>query len=243
MRFSSEFPCLPTPSRPNTTILFQLVDASKPRLLNSPSPFIITAWSHLLQQYPDPNLRIHLVMLLRFGCLLGYQGPDAFILSTNLPSALIDPTVIDDKLANELSAGRVVEVNDLTPPFISSPLGLVPKHDAGFWKIHHLSYPPGRSVNDFTAFIANEASSLSYTSLHITLDKVFIAGRHSILIKRDVRDAFRNIPVAPHMQWLLGFLWKGRHYQETCLPFGLCTAPFIFNLFAEAFHWILESYL
>lgn len=45
------------------------------------------------------------------------------------------------------------------------------------------------------------------------------------------------------MQWLLGFLWKGRHYQETCLPFGLCIARFIFNLFAEVFHWIPESYL
>lgn len=45
------------------------------------------------------------------------------------------------------------------------------------------------------------------------------------------------------MRWLLGFVWKSRHYQETCLPFGLCTATFIFNLFAEAFHWILQSYL
>jgi hypothetical protein len=25
-----------------------------------------------------------------------------------------------------------------------------------------------------------------------------------------------------------------------CLPFGLCTSPFIFNLFAEGLHWILE---
>ena len=35
----------------------------------------------------------------------------------------------------------------------------------------------------------------------------------------------------------------GRYYQETCLPFGLSTSPFLFNIFSEAFHWILESKL
>lgn len=63
------------------------------------------------------------------------------------------------------------------------------------------------------------------------------------MIKRNIKDAFRNIPVAHHMQWLLGFEWKKHYYQETCLPFGLCTAPFIFNVFAEAFHWMLESFI
>lgn len=221
-------------------MLFQLVDASKPRLAYSPSPFIINAWSQLLQPYPDQELRIHLVMLLRFGCLLGYMGPEALILSSNLPSALIDQAVIDKKLAEDLHTKRVEEIINPTLPFISSPLILVPKHDGGLRRIHHLSYPRGSSVNDY---IADEASSLSYTSLQQIFEKVLTAGRHAVLIKRDVKDDLRKIPVAPHVQWLLEFLWKGRYYQETCLPFGLSTAPFIFNLFAEAFHWILESYL
>jgi hypothetical protein len=41
----------------------------------------------------------------------------------------------------------------------------------------------------------------------------------------------------------MGFSWNGQHYSETCLPFRLSTAPAIFNLFAEAFYWILESWL
>ena len=69
------------------------------------------------------------------------------------------------------------------------------------------------------------------------------AGHHSLILKRDIKDAFRNIPIAPHVQWLLGFTWDGKFYKETCLPFGLATAPFIFNLFAEAFHWMLQSWL
>ncbi len=34
-------------------------------------------------------------MVLRFGAELGYEGPDAFILSDNLASALEDPTIIE----------------------------------------------------------------------------------------------------------------------------------------------------
>jgi hypothetical protein len=31
--------------------------------------------------------------------------------------------------------------------------------------------------------------------------------------------------------------------MERRLPFGLATAPFIFNLFVEGLHWILQSWL
>lgn len=115
-------------------------------------------------------------MLLRFGCLVGYTGPDnAFILPNNLPSALLDPEIINGKLIHDLNAGRVIEINHPSPPFISSPLGLVPKYDGGFRKIHHLPYPGGDSVNDY---IAAEASSLSYSSLQDIFQKVIAGGRH-----------------------------------------------------------------
>jgi hypothetical protein len=60
-----------------------------------------------------------------------------------------------------------------------------------------------------------------------------------MLIKRDIKDAFRHIPLAIGVRPLLGFTWEGVVYHENCLSFGLRTAPAIFNLFAEALHWIL----
>ncbi len=88
-------------------------------------------------------------MILRFGAQLGYEGPtDAFILSKNLASALVDTEIINKKLYEDLANCQVEEVGNPTPPFISSPLGLVPKHDGGWRKFHHLSHPVGRSVND-----------------------------------------------------------------------------------------------
>lgn len=41
----------------------------------------------------------------------------------------------------------------------------------------------------------------------------------------------------------MGFQWDNKFYKECCLPFGLRTAPFLFNLFAEALHWIVQSWL
>lgn len=67
------------------------------------------------------------------------------------------------------------------------------------------------------------------------------AGPGLILIKQDLADAFRHIPIHPTDWWLFGFEWRGRFFQECCLPFGLRTAPRIFNFFAKGLHWILEN--
>ena len=88
-------------------------------------------------------------------------------------------------------------------------------------------------MNDF---VDKKSAYLQYTSFQDVLNQVRSAGRHAVIIKKDIKDAFQNIPVAPHQQWLLGFQWNDQYYKETCLPFGLSTAPFLFNLFAEAFH-------
>lgn len=152
---------------------------------------------------------------------------------------MLDPTVIQQKLEQDLQSGRIAPATQLSP-FISSPLGLVPKSNGDLRRIHHLSYPRGLSVNDF---IPKEATNLRYATLKNIFTRVCRAGRGAVIIKKDIKDAFRNIPVAPHQRWLLGSQWEDKFYQDTCLPFGLCTSPFLFNLFGEAFHWILISYL
>ncbi len=84
---------------------------------------------------------------------------------------------------------------------------------------------------------------MRYTRFQEVLQLVINAGRHCVIMKRDVKDVFTNVPVAPKHRWLLGFRWEGRYYNETCLSFGLATALFIFNLFAEALYWIMASFL
>ncbi len=60
------------------------------------------------------------------------------------------------------------------------------------------------------------------------------------MAKVDLKSAFRMVPVHREDWELLGFQWNGAFYVDTCLPFGLRSAPFLFNHFALALHWILQ---
>jgi hypothetical protein len=60
-------------------------------------------------------------------------------------------------------------------------------------------------------------------------------------MKRDLKAAFQHIPINPCDYWLLLFEREGRFFVDVFLPFGLCTALWIFNLFAEALHWVFET--
>lgn len=207
----------------------------------SPSPFVADAWFYLLRPYPGP-LRFHINSILRWGTLLGYKGPEVLRFCENHRSASRDEEVIDDMIESDLLRSRISEVVSPSFPYCASPLGLVDKDKelGTFRRIHDLSAPHKSSVNDG---IDEKNGYLHYTRIGEILRAILTAGRGCTILKRDVADAFRNIPIAPHTRWLMGFGWKGRWYQENCLSFGLRTAPFIFNLFAEAFHWLLQSYL
>ena len=63
------------------------------------------------------------------------------------------------------------------------------------------------------------------------------------MVKLDLEQAFRHIPVRPEDWHLLGFTWEEKFYYDIVFGFGLRSAPYIFNLFAEALHWILDRHL
>ncbi len=120
-------------------------------------------------------------------------------------------------------------------------LGLVPKnHQPGRWRvIVNLSSPEGSSVNDG---IEREVCSVSYTSVDAACKRVVAAGRGSLLVKFDVEGAFRTVPVHPDDRWLLGMKWEDKVYVNKVLPFGLKSAPKIYNAVADALLWILARH-
>jgi len=59
------------------------------------------------------------------------------------------------------------------------------------------------------------------------------------MAKFDVESAYRNVPVHPSDRYLLGMKWRNQYYVDLALPFGLRSAPFIFNSIADLVEWIL----
>ena len=64
-------------------------------------------------------------------------------------------------------------------------------------------------------------------------------GPGCFMAKTDLKSAFRLIPVHPDDWNLLGIYWKGQYYVVMYLPFGLRSAPFLFNQLSDALEWIL----
>eukprot|EP00731_Ephydatia_muelleri_P032887 Em0024g431a len=69
----------------------------------------------------------------------------------------------------------------------------------------------------------------------------FEYGQDALMAKIDLKAAFRLIPVQA-ADWVhLGICWRGQFYVDTCLPFGLRSAPALFNHYAEALDWIMAN--
>lgn len=95
-----------------------------------------------------------------------------------------------------------------------------------------MSHPVSCSVENQ---IPDEAGEMRYSQFQTVLQIVIQADKNYIILKRDIKYTFRNIPVASHYRWLLRFT-KAKYYKKTCLLFGFSTALFIFNFLGEGLH-------
>ncbi len=95
-----------------------------------------------------------------------YNGPRVSRDCHNLKSADDHSEAVSADLAKELAAGRIAGPfpNPPADPFVTSPVGTAPKNGSTERRrIHHLSYPDGKSVNDFIADIP-----LAYASFDVS---------------------------------------------------------------------------
>lgn len=206
------------------------------------SPLRYLQFSHELAAHPDHHLVSYVLEGIRHGFRLGFDHSSPLSSAKrNKPSAFKNPDVIDNYLSNEVSLGRLAGPFS-SPPFPNlhvSSFGVIPKRgQVGQWRlIVDLSSPTGASVNDG---IDPDAYSLQY----ITLDQVIAAvsqlGPGALMAKFDVEAAFRNLAVHPDDRHLLGLKWRQQFYVDLTLPFGLRSAPFIFNSVANLVEWILR---
>ena len=159
-----------------------------------------------------------------------------------MSSAIKNATIIDDYLKKEVDL-----LNILGPfPSISVPavhinrFGVIPKkHQPGKWHlITDLSFPEGASVNDT---IDPALCSLKYISVEQVAERTILLGKGSLIAKIDIKSAYRLIPVSPADRHYLGTEWKENIYIDAKLPFGLGSAPKIFNAVADALEWCVAA--
>ena len=89
--------------------------------------------------------------------------------------------------------------------------------------------------------ISKNLSSIKYIMIDNAIQEILKLGRGTMLAKIDIQSAFRLLPVHPKDRHLLGMPWTDGIYIETCLLFGLRSAPKLFNVMADLLAWILQK--
>ena len=206
------------------------------------TPLSWRSWQASLANHPDRAFVNWVVAGIRDGFRIGYDYSRGRPKSSrrNLISALEKPQVIREYLARECAGGRIMGpfATSELPQLHVSRFGVIPKSTPGKWRlILDLSSPEGQSVNDG---ISEAHCSLSYVSVEDAVKAIIERGRGARLVKIDVRDAYRVLPVHPDDRWLLGMRWEDALYVDSTLPFGLRSAPKIFTGVADAVEWMAK---
>ena len=205
------------------------------------TPLILERWSNELLLHPDQCFVQYILSGIANGFRIGFdrhcplRQPHYTMLTQN-------PSIIAEYLQREVALGRM---KCLPSTGLGchrgvhlSPIGAIPKkHRPGKWRlIVDLSSPSNASVNDG---ISSEWSSLKYPTVDHLSTLILQEGKGAFLVKADLKEAYRMIPVHPHDQLLLGVEWDGAIFTDMALPFGLRSAPKIFSAVADALQWIL----
>ena len=196
-----------------------------------------------MAQHPDREFVGYILRGMSGGFRIGFdhQRYSCKPAHSNMKSATENAGVVEEYLLRELTAGRVVGpfARGSIPAIQISPFGVIPKSEPEKWRlIVDLSSPEGGSVNDG---IGRELCSLSYVRVDDIVSIILKLGRGTLLAKFDVQAMYRTVPVHPDNRHLLGMMWKEEMYVDTTLPFGLRSAPKIFNAIAEAVEWVMKA--
>ena len=112
------------------------------------------------------------------------------------------------------------------------------KHSHKFRTIFHLSFLKS-GTSSVNYFIEKDYFSLQYITIDNAIAAIQKFGPGCYMGKTDIESAFRLIPVHPNDWELLGMFWNGQYYFDKVPPFGLRSAPYIFNQLSDAIKWIL----
>ena len=184
----------------------------------------ISAWREKLKGYEDEIVCEY----LEYGFPLDVNKKQklSYDERRNHKGARDYPQFIDKYFHRECTAGRVAgpfRYNPLSVSLVVSPMNSVPKSCADERRvIVDLSWPSGASVNDGISkdVYLGELIELHYASVKQVCEMVLEVGPGAHIYKRDLRHAYRQIPVDPADYRYLGYFWQDMLYFDSVLAMG-----------------------
>ena len=193
--------------------------------------------STLAEIYPSHKCS-EIIYKLNNGVAIGRNAAERTIESPNWPSASQFYHQVSESIKIDVEQGRVLGPLK-NPPFqnyIVSPLGAFLKRDGSKVRvIHDLSYPVHDSVN---ASIDPNDFSLKYASIDDAVRMCKHYKEPPYFAKIDLKDAYKHVPVQKADWHMLGVKWPDErgnfyYYFYKVLNFGLRSAPYLFDIFAN----------
>lgn len=188
---------------------------------------------------------------IKHGVRLGYESllrvsgrPSA----RNLPTDQCGQEHMRKDIAERKLRGAMQRLADRAPfpgalVLVASPIGTLPKQNSKLRIIHHLLWPRQSTRNtSVNSGIDPALVSLWYKGLCGLFDNVQRAvrkGRPMEIWKVNLEDAFCHVVRGRLDHRLLGYSLDREDYVDCPLTFGGRLSPFLFNLYAEVFHWIM----
>lgn len=171
------------------------------------------------------------------------------IIPQNHSSALVNPHIVSQHIANELQLHRysgpfqVSQLLTLIGPFRTAPLGVVPKPNSDkFRVIQDLSFPRNDPA---TLSVNSEINSADFPCEWGTFAQCYFliakAPPGTQVAVFDVDSAYRNIPVHPDDQTHFCVAWENNIYIDHCVAFGSASSAGLFGRVADCFVAIVQA--
>ena len=162
-----------------------------------------------------------------------------------MQSAISQKECVSELIAAEVSKGYLSGPFKYMPftNFRINPIGIAEsKYSKKKRLIVDLSAPHDDlehpSLNEL---IDKSEFSLQYVSIDDAIRLIKHLGPHAWLIKTDIMDAFKNLPIAPELWPFHGIKWNNEYYFYNKLVFGSRFSPKIFDTLSTAVCWIAQN--
>ncbi|XP_060070454.1 uncharacterized protein LOC132550409 [Ylistrum balloti] len=214
--------------------------------MTASTPICVEALHSKLQGHPDQQFVNKLIHGLTHGFDTGLQHlPINSIVCKNLRSAISDPGSVSELLEKELNKGYLIGPFDNIPysRYRINPLCLAEhKYSKKKRLIVDLS-TPHRDTNNpsLNSLIDKLTCSLKYVTVDDAIYIIKHCGLDAWLMKTDITDAFKLIPIDPFLWPYHGVKWNNKYYFFTCLVFGCRSSPKIFDSLSRAVCWIAKN--